>query len=265
MTTKTSRSLLQYGCGCPEEGSLKVYRRLRQTIAALATMLAAAISQAQETHYLEMVVFHRPPQAAQTVQAYTPAPPVVIPAQFTSLGGEADVQSDQGEVGRIPTGSLQRLEKAVAQLEKRDGYRLLYSTSWRQQLSPEQNKAFPLRVRGLERAPGVYELDGTITLRQDRFLQAQIDLGFTELAVIPNLPVTDYSAAEDLFQSPDSAVAEAAQETVRKLMAQDGLSEWEVTSSYRLKVNTSLESGEINYLDHPFLGVLLYVEPIKPE
>src|SRR5690606_23984361 len=125
--------------------------------------------------------------------------------------------------------------------------------------------AIPLRVRGQERAPGVYELDGTITLSQERLLHAQVDLGFRELSLLQGIPAptTTADSPDSLFLAGNSLVAEAAQHSVQTLLEQEPATEWQATASYRINTRSSLESGEITYLDHPYLGVLLYVEPIQ--
>jgi len=238
------------------------FRLLAQPLIALTAALAAASGHAQGTEYkLELVVFHRTVQSVQTVQHYSPAIPALIPAQFNSLGIDSDAQPDAAAAQSFSTTAPQRLANAINRLQNKEGYRLLYAAAWRQSLQSPRN-AIPLRVRGQERAPGVYELDGTITISQDRFLHAQVDLGFSELSLLPGIP-TSATSADSLFMADDSLVAEAAQHSVQTLLEQEPATEWQATASYRTNTRSSLESGEINYLDHPYLGVLLYVEPIE--
>jgi len=244
---------------------------LRRLIIPLPALLAAAAGSAQGAeHRLEMVVFQRSLQTAQTVVQYSPAALALIPARFNSLGVLTEPETEALPVQTFSTAPLQKLSHAASRLQNQDGYRILYQAAWRQPLTNSPN-AIPLRVRGLERAPGVYELDGVLTISRDRFLHADIDLGFSELSLMPGLQATALSdAAEYSIQATDSEIANAAQKSAHRLLEsealelhQEGSGQWQATSSYRITTRSKLESGEINYLDHPYLGVLLYVEPVN--
>lgn len=242
----------------------RLTRRLAHPLIGLTMAFMAASGYAQSNEYrLELVVFHRGQQAVQTVQHYSPASPVALPTRFNSLGAPSESEPEVTPGQNFATSQPQRLANAINRLQAKDGYRVLYAAAWHQPLVSARN-TIPLRVRGLERAPEVYELDGTISISLDRFLQAQVDLGFSELNLLPGIPAAPSADTLDpLFMAEDSLVAEAAQHTVQTLLGEEPASEWQATASYRITTRSSLESGEVNYLDHPYLGILLYVEPVK--
>jgi hypothetical protein len=80
----------------------------------------------------------------------------------------------------------------------------------------------------------LHVLDGTLTLRRERFLHADVDLGFRKTVMPAPLPA---DSAETQPQSQP------------------------VTYYVRMTQSRRLRNDDLNYLDHPLFGVLLVVSP----
>lgn len=79
-------------------------------------------------------------------------------------------------------------------------------------------------------------LDGTLTLRRERFLHVDVDLGYRK--TVPSAPLP---ADADAAQAPPQSQP--------------------VTYYARMTQSRRLRNDELHYLDHPLFGVLLVVSP----
>ena len=102
------------------------------------------------------------------------------------------------------------------------------------QAGNEVNPPPPEEMPQQEQPPHV--LDGTFTLRQGRYLHVDVDLGY-QLSYTPEATPPDDTA-------PDDAIAQP------------------VTRYIRMTQSRRIRSDELNYLDHPLIGVLFVVSPL---
>ena len=116
-------------------------------------------------------------------------------------------------------------------LEKSGQYRILHHAAWQQPVS-SPDEAHPVRLtngRTLAQAsPDAPAMDGSARLFKERFFQLDLEL---------------------LYHYPASV-------TDGDLAASDGL---------LLQVNRKLRPGDLNYLDHPAIGILAQVTPVEED
>ncbi len=228
-----------------------------------------------ETWYeLEMVAFLRSADQVKTVEQPTPAQALVMPQQFWAfsldgLTGDSSGLAD-GSVGvmggsQLRSEPLNYLASAHSRLKRSSKYRVLFAAAWKQALG---TKSLPIVLQTAEAAPGVYGLEGTLTLQHHRFLQANLNLGYSEFMQIRPLDVNEVtgtpadSISEQELQtnSIGPVIAEAIESHIR--VSRDGTSKWQVDRSYRMAGEHRLKVSAVNYIDHPQIGVLLYAKPV---
>ena len=116
-------------------------------------------------------------------------------------------------------------------LEKSGQYQILHHAAWQQPvLSPDE--VHPVRLTNgktlAQASPSTPAMDGSLRLSKEQFLQLDLELLYHYPALTPD-------------ENP---------------AASDGL---------LLQVNRKLRSGDLNYLDHPVIGVLAQVTPVEED
>lgn len=120
------------------------------------------------------------------------------------------------------------MQNIADSLQRSGAYDVLVHTTWRQ-AGLDRTLAQPYTVpHGLERAG--YRLEGTIRLVRERFLHLDIDL---------------------LLSQPQAAFISGS-----AMVMPDTV--------YELKETRRVRSGELHYIDHPYLGVIAQVIPYEP-
>ncbi len=206
------------------------------------------------------------------------------------------IEPEQTEPVHTPFESLPKDEFSLSAvkftLDENSRYRVLSHVAWRQPgYDKEQQKAVILT--GGDRYDNHYELEGTVTLRLSRYLHLESNLwftqfypnygeasGFTEWPPLPELPVlasannsekAETNDAELSDQLPTSALLSNSVNPANSDFSFELDSDTSHSPSYivdRIIMNTQsrrMRSGEIHYLDHPILGIIVQVTPWQPE
>ncbi|HEY5718179.1 MAG TPA: CsiV family protein [Motiliproteus sp.] len=195
-----------------------------------------------------------PPPPAQ------PAHPSVVPELYVD-----------GAYRRLSTEELSL--PLTAERWARQGYRPLFHAAWRQP-TLERDQEHPIYLESDERlANGAPALQGSITLSLSRYLHFDSDLYFST-----PLPLGWTS------QRPLTAAEQAAHVAEETLTEQALLGPWdsfELNPSSTASLSSELiqpevqhltlhlaqsrrmRSGELHYIDHPMLGILLRVTPYE--
>jgi hypothetical protein len=127
----------------------------------------------------------------------------------------------------------QQLADTWQTLRRSRDYRPLYLMAWRQQVTaPEQATPIYFSLPS-DDGSGLPKLEGRVSVGLKRFLHLDTDL-------LLRLPAT-YEAG-----------------------GQDGLSYPPAYLSYRMQETRRMRSGQLNYLDHPVLGVIAVAERYAP-
>jgi hypothetical protein len=124
------------------------------------------------------------------------------------------------------------LPQELRRLQARDDYRVLYSTTWNQDI-PDRTKPTPILIQAGERNYGLFELEGTIAITLGRYLHANVELWLHDMNEIELLA---------------SANQQPGQQDIQWM---------------QLNESRRMRSTELHYLDHPKFGVLIKIEPVE--
>lgn len=178
-------------------------------------------------------------------------------------------------------------------LDKQQGYRILFHQTWLQRLLPPAS-APALIIRGGNTYGDHSELEGYISVGLSRYLHFQSHLWLTEFVANfgqplehwPNLPtLTDSASARDTQQrGTDTRSTPGEQKYYDANKGEPGqprLNQWSparddayaamreapyLTKSIAvLQQKRKMRSGELHYIDHPKMGILVKIEPRTAE
>ncbi|MEE4380841.1 MAG: CsiV family protein [Pseudomonadales bacterium] len=157
---------------------------------------------------------------------------------------------------RVPEGE-RFLGTEARRIARSAGREVLAHLAWRQPFEAEA-PAFPVLVLDGDGAAGTPELVGTVGVALRRYLHAELDLYRAEPLPVDAAPEAPVPAPVDpteplfLYGAAGAGIeAEAAPPPG--------------TGWVHVRQTRRMRSGELHYLDHPRLGVLLRIEPWEPE
>ena len=157
------------------------------------------------------------------------------------------------EAAFFPTIALdyQSLDSASRQLNDPAGsirrsslYELLLHQSW---LQPIEQTPVPILIQGGKQYGNLFELEGTLSLRRQRYLHVETDLQLTKFKKERTSPASEEQAGLRLKYP---ALYEAARRG----------REYSPAAEFNLREKRRLVSGELHYFDHPALGILLLID-----
>lgn len=220
---------------------------------------------------------------------------VLQPAGTTAQGIPLDSRLDLDpaalpETGERPFVMLrsehQQLGPDHYTLRRTPGYRVLYHAAWRQPGFDESGAPWLLIQGGKQQQDGHFELEGSLRIVKTRFLHVQTNIWKTRflqagesgeilwpaLPVRPaaGLPSPEYMEADtpavltqyEQAGAPDGMV-QLAEDTQAGAMANN------IQDIFTLKTSEKISPGELAYLDHPTMGLLIlveeYVRPVAAE
>ena len=213
----------------------------------LAFALLPSICIAEDLYRVEIIIFAQPEASADPVRHFEAAPNLDLTQavdfrQYFCLPAKREPSfmrhfRSEEEVADCLSGYLRLNElrqPMVAErirLEKSGQYRILHHAAWQQPVSTP-DEAYPVRLtngRALAQAsPDAPAMDGSVRLSKEQFLQLDLEL---------------------LYHYPASA-------SDGDPAASDGL---------LLQINRKLRSSDLNYLDHPTIGILTQVTPVEED
>lgn len=176
------------------------------------------------------------------------------------------------------------LRKTRDALTRRNHYRVLFHETWLQPMSaPEKSPA--LILHGGKRYGDHFELQGYINISVSRFLHIQTDLWLSEFSVNhgqdighwPQLPLEPHLSMPRTSTDPTDAQHQPRDADMVNLTPPGTLSNWGSDAEYwqediaeppylvnqisTLRQKRRMRSGEVHYLDHPKLGILIKITP----
>ena len=190
--------------------------------AALALTLLLPLAAQAAWYQIEIIVFSRPPVESDNPEHWPRDPGRPDFSQTHSLG-----PAGSGGYARLPQSAL-RLDGAYWSLRGSANLRPLVHVAWRQPITGK-SRTIPVCLRGGNDS-GLPELEGTLRSSNPLGPVRETTLGFspettdpdrTPIPVAP-APIGDYS--------------------------------------YRMQAHRRMRSGELHYIDHPLMGVLLRVD-----
>ncbi|MCL6269811.1 peptidoglycan binding protein CsiV [Sansalvadorimonas sp. 2012CJ34-2] len=157
--------------------------------------------------------------------------------------------------------SLSGLKAENSSLRRAKDYKVLWKASFRMPLDRDRHPV-PIKIEAGRKVGHTYQVEGTISLSQKRFLHADTDLWVNTLN--PVRPVEEVLAGDSVLIPLSIEEAYAIQPPV----ASDDLPETLVnifpyTENMPVKSSKRLQLSKLNFIDHPDIGILIKVTPYK--
>ena len=193
-------------------------------------LIAAAVPAQARWYQVEIIVFARntPESGATEFWPEDPGAPAMAQAQRLLSPGAGDEA-----YARLPRSELTLDGLYGGLVASRGQFEPLLHLAWLQPVTDE-HQAVPVYLgTGRGSSGGPPALEGTLRLSAGRYLHAELDLLLT-------------SVVEGANTGPPSGASASGGPGYR---------------SYRLRDHRRMRSGELHYIDHPLMGVLLLVKP----
>ena len=145
------------------------------------------------------------------------------------------------------------LSPEAAALARRGGYRVILHGRW---LQPVPNRAAPepLLIQAGPRYGDLFGLVGTFDVTLGRYLHFRAHLLYTE-------PLLGRSPVTRALPPPQAAAAGLVPPAAPPRLSEQDL---DPAGYMQLLESRRVRHGELHYLDHPKLGVLVRIEPVTP-
>ncbi|MFV8782467.1 CsiV family protein [Microbulbifer sp. SA54] len=264
-----------------------ITNRFRHLGSALLLSLCAAgaeaASYAGNQFEIELVVFSRDNGMNQSRESWPAAPRLEYADRWVDF--DTPSSADAGYPALQPAAN--QLDNKVDALRRSPGYRVLFHKTWRQVLQ-EQRNAPQVLIKGGPALQDHHALEGSITLSVSRYLHLSTDLWLSELDA-PSGATTSSVQGIQIPAQPKSALrGDVSEEPVAlssdsafggngsystsadsAVFFADGATEAH-TPFYASRVavlqeERRLRSGELHYIDHPKLGVLVEVRTVSSQ
>lgn len=206
----------------------------------------------QRWYQIEVIAFSRTDSAAsqeiwpKNIRLFYPANTVLLKPEDAS-GSDGFVQLKAGE---------RQLNAQAATIAKAGNYTLLFHQAWRQFISSERASIF---ISGGKTYSGHQELEGSIELYAGKNLQLQTNLWLTQFVAahlatatledwpeLPALPRGDLNSGEMRISEPANG---------------DQPADYVSSRTVKIDQQRNLRAGEVHYIDHPLLGVIVKLVP----
>lgn len=212
---------------------------------AAQVLPATAESRESENHerwyQVEMIVFSRSENNLQQQEVWPKNIQLSYPANLVTLKPADAV--DAGGFTLLKANERQLNPQATTLA--RNGS-VLFHEAWRQMI---YNKKTSIFISGGKQFNGHQELEGSIDLNVAQYLQLKSNLWFTQF-ISAQAATTESDGWPELPAVPNSDLSSSEQ-------AMD------YVSNRIVKINQqrSMRSGEVHYLDHPLVGIIVKIMP----
>jgi len=213
----------------------------------LLAFLPAAQAEDAPWYQVEILVFaNDDPDALD--DEFWPAN-LTVPEKPNAIELGSRSEGQQRPFTRLPRESL-LFTSERRRIEQYDGFRVLFHGGWMQ---PVTSKRFakPVHIRaGQVLDNGQYELDGYITIDKGRYLHFRPNLFHSR-----QLSTQEQNILQSFEQQEETATS---QETslIPELELPDFL-------TVQMDQGRRMRSKEVHYLDHPLMGILVLMLPMK--
>ena len=153
------------------------------------------------------------------------------------------------------------LNKEYQRINASKEYDILFYGSWRQ-TGLDDTKAFEININDLENTHAVTSkntLTGNFTLVLARYLHIYAELDYQR----------ESQATELLAGSTDTSASDITEtinqdETLQvKMPAGTAMEAQAKNNSFPINIHRRMRSKELHYIDHPLIGVLIQINPVK--
>lgn len=280
--------------------SLKTLRALSTTLTCLAVLILAsgqALAQSnrgdERWYQVELIVFAQGGNPDDSEEVWRNDITLAYPPNWLELvdpAGNDDQEGSWQEESALGRSSAEPGERALAllpeeeltlrseaqRLSRSNQYRVLFHGGWRQAFA-ENRREPSILITGGEVFGDHYELEGSIQLSLRTYLHIDTNLWLTQFANNfgqerenwPQLPprpnqVIDTDA---LFRLDDNSNSPAQWQGFNQSWDYEAIltQPFVVENIMLLKQSRRMRSGELHYIDHPKMGLLIKLIPYEPE
>ena len=144
-------------------------------------------------------------------------------------------------------------------------YRLLYQAAWQQKV-PTKLNAIPILIQGGRQYDSNYfELDGKVMLYLSRYLHFSVDLALNDyVSATTPLSTEGWDGEGEMHKThlSNSSIDENAEAGQTREKEEGENESWQLNQQALMIDSRRMRSGEIHYLDHPALGVVIVIHHV---
>ena len=250
-------------------------------------------------YQVELIVFSHP--AGNDAEQWDATPNLAYPSASRLLADEVSTpvvisQSEQAAptaplqpaAFTILPSSQQALRNKAAAIQRSSRYQILFHEAWNQQMTDQAN-ALPIVLDRSGDGGAWPELQGTIKLYVARYLYLETNLWLnTRGEYLPGswrMPAPPIGPSSLIFEAPEPELELELEQPQRETITADPAIDLEyqrvpstlitITESaetlepiypfrhaVRLHQTRRMRSGEVHYIDHPMLGVIVKITPL---
>lgn len=230
---------------------------MTRLLATLILLVAATHATAQTWHQVHVVVFENPGTAGGGEEFSTaPDRAVEYPENMVEIEGvpASDASGNGDTTSSTEFRSAEITDKefssALANLQRSSQYRVLAVKSWVQP-AMGRDEATAVRITGGDTFGAHHQLDGSVRLITSQTLHFETNLWLGDYAAQPAnvggpAPAPEFSAGDIDAQAEPPVDADFV-----------------ATRLINIRDSRAMNSGDLHYLDHPMLGVLVKVVRLK--
>ncbi len=156
------------------------------------------------------------------------------------------------------------MRQSARRIDRASDLRLLAHFAWRQPLD-EKNGAVPVLVQAGDQFDLDFELEGTLTASENRYLHVDSTLYFSRFERTPIADSTDWSS---FYETPASPAGDAQSSFNTEFNAanlsifdQHASDDFQRILTATASDSRRLKSAELHYIDHPLFGILVKMTP----
>jgi hypothetical protein len=246
-------------------------------IASIYSTISVAQSRHEGLYQVEMVVFAR--KNANTQEQFPDTIKLRYPNPLEQLRDAPTDTIDANNIHYIRLDDTQKtLSSAVNQLKRNEAVDVLFHESWQQPITSEKNSR-NIVIAGGPKFGDHFTLEGSIKISVATYLKLSTNLWHSEFSSVPQ-----ESENSKLFELPPRPLPPKTIEELEKEASLDTLfeqntnplnetSETTITASNQpvfqatnvilMQQSRDMKSDEVHYIDHPILGVVVKVTPVK--
>jgi hypothetical protein len=220
---------------------------------------------------VEILVFKRLDQDSQSQELWRSDLTLAYPHFYEYLRGPSPEAKSQLSALKSDRYVLRRYRDALARSEK---FRILAHKAWSQQMANEAQSP-AIIIDGGEEIGNHRELEGYIKVHIARFLHVTSNLWLTDIdansvdASIkkPTLPAEPSRAKAGILKLTNTSAIKTRQIDDNDRLLNDINNEFsaDYNSPYpiiTLQSKTKMRSNELHYVDHPAMGIMIFMTPI---
>lgn len=238
---------------------------LSTLLLSLAALLNTAHAKPSDWYQIEVVIFAQPNNASVTeLWRDTFAPNYSINPLILGTGNRVASPLNPAAEMNISDGAFQALPDAERELsfaakriKNSADLRFLSHLAWRQPV-PKGADPQSILIKTGKRFNNEFELEGTLTIRRNRYLHARTELFFSRFEQMKSAQELDWT----VFSGDDLEFGQREWNPSFN-EAKSSAPQYVRATTAKLKQSRRMRSGELHYIDHPLFGLLVQVTPYK--